>query len=100
MLKSLLKKSGRFLDEPHEKLITISVLVLFFSAVYHNMHLQNPVAHFQSDRYETLGYNHFLWYSLMINFTMPLGDIYPLSDAAKVVTGIQGALFWIVVLSF
>lgn len=99
MLKPLLKKSGRFLDEPHEKLMAISVLIVLFSAVYYQMHLRSR-EHFRTDRYETLGYNHFLWYSLMINFTMPLGDIYPHTDAAKVVTGVQGALFWIVMLSF
>jgi len=99
MFKPLLNKSGKFLDEPHEKLTAISVLIVFFSIVYHQMYLRNK-AHFDSSKYEKLHYNHFLWYSLMINFTMPLGDIYPLSDASKVVTGIQGALFWIVMLSF
>ena len=79
--------------------MTMMLLIVVFSAVYYQMYIQNA-RHFESSKYPSLTYYHFLWYSLMINFTMPLGDIYPLSDAAKAVTAMHGIIFWSTMLVF
>lgn len=75
------------------------LLILVFSTVYHQMYLHHT-KHFESSKHPSLTYAHFVWYALMINFTMPMGDIYPFTDTAKAVTAVQGMLFWYIIAAF
>lgn len=72
---------------------------MVFSVIYYSLYVYDK-KHFQSDKYDPLTYGHFLWYSLMINFTMPLSDIYPYTHTAKAITGVQGFMFWFTMLGF
>lgn len=72
-------------------------MILLFSVIYYQMYLHEKT-HFRSE-YTELTYGHFLWYSVMINFTMPMSDILPYTNITKVITGLQGFLFWFVMLS-
>ena len=84
-------------DEPHEKLINILLSVIIFSFLSYALYLRNP-KHFKHE-IKDIRYEHFLWYSLTLNFTIPFGDIYPESGEAKLLSSIQAILFWFIMLS-
>lgn len=85
------------IDEPHEKLYTVSLLIIVFSFVHYSIYLRGSENYVSSTKKE-LTYADFLWYSLMVMLTMPMGDIHPASGIARAATGIQGAVFLTVIL--
>lgn len=84
-------------DEPHEKLVNILVSVIVFSFIYYALYKQNP-KHFKHE-VQDIRYEHFLWYSLTLNFTIPFGDIYPESGEAKLLSSMQAIFFWFIMLA-
>ena len=95
----MIKSVGIYLNKPHEKMFAVAVLVIVFSAMYHTLYTLDK-NHFHSEKYDELTYGHFLWYSLMITFTMPFGEIYPYTHTSKALTGMQGVMFWFTMLGF
>lgn len=98
-LKRTMHQQSKVFDEPHEKLMAILILIITYSFIYYSIYLRDPTVHFESSKYETMSYGHFLWYSCMLNFTMPIGDIYPQSPLCKAITVSQAGMFWLVMLS-
>jgi hypothetical protein len=103
-LKNTMDQQRQVFDEPHEKLIAILILIVAYSFIYYSLYLRDPIHfNFDSSKYKNtslnINYGHFLWYSCMLNFTMPLGDIYPQSPVSKAITVSQAGMFWLVMLS-
>jgi len=99
MIASLFKKRNKLVDEPHEKVYALAISIVFFSLLYYYIHLNNPEHFGFNDSFpKEITYKHFLWYSTMINFTMPLGDVRPQSDLSRLLTVTQGVVFWTIML--
>jgi hypothetical protein len=96
-IPKLIKDFSKRFDEPHEKLVNILVSVIIFSFIYYALYIQNA-RHFKHD-IKNVRYEHFLWYSLTLNFTIPFGDIYPESGEAKLLTSMQAIFFWFIMLA-
>ena len=96
-IPTLIKGFTSRFDEPHEKLIHILVSVILFSFIYYALYKQNA-RHFKHE-IKDIRYEHFLWYSLTLNFTIPFGDVYPESGEAKLVSSMQAIFFWFIMLS-
>jgi len=96
-IPKLVKEFSERFDEPHEKLIHILLSVIIFSFVYYALYLRNP-KHFTHE-IKDIKYEHFLWYSLTLNFTIPFGDIYPDTGEAKLLTSMHAIFFWFIMLS-
>ena len=87
------------IDEPHEKLYAFVLLIILFSFVHYQIYVKYPAdTHYKSSHQKPLTYIDFLWYSAMVTFTMPMGDIHPQSGLARTATGVQGAIFLTVLL--
>ena len=96
-LPKFIKDFSKKFDEPHEKLVNILLSVIVFSFLYYALYLRNH-KHF-THKGKKLKYEHFLWYSLTLNFTIPFGDIYPESGEAKLLSSVQAIIFWFIMLS-
>lgn len=90
-----------FYNEPHEKFLYNILLIFLFSIVYTTLH------HFDKNTFKVMiqeqnsatksyTYFDFLWFSLMSQFTMVQGNLYPLSTLSKCVIALQSGLFWFV----
>lgn len=113
-MKRAMGHGSQVFDEPHEKVIAILIVILVYSFLYYGLYargVSQASTHFEDTKtenasqqkehsYRRLSYGHFLWYSAMITFTMPLGDLYPQSPQAKVLTVSQAAISWLILLSY
>ena len=105
---SMSQSVSRAFDEPHEKLIAIVITILVYSVIYYMAYNNNKAfdkhgVHFEytrNDMKTPLTFGHFLWFSCMINFGMPLGDIFPTTYFAKALCVSQASIVWIIMLSY
>tara|TARA_B100001094_G_scaffold72638_1_gene68922 strand:- start:339 stop:653 length:315 start_codon:yes stop_codon:yes gene_type:complete len=100
--KEIIKGSKKFLDEPHEKIISNIFNIILFSFIYYYLYKKDKNSFKVSedllkDKTE-LSYYDILYYSLLLNFTISFGDMVPLSSDVKVVSSIQTFLFWYIAL--
>lgn len=109
--RSMNQSVGRMFNEPHEKFMAIVLIVLVYSVIYYMVYKSSTTAthilnkeneHFENTKNKetSLSFGHFVWYSCMVNFTMPFGDIFPKSSFAKALCVSQASLVWIVMLSY
>jgi hypothetical protein len=98
MIKHLLATLSKGVDDPHEKIIYVLLIIAVFSFMHYGLFLQNRV-HYRHENIKQPTYEHFLWYSLTLTLTIPLGDVYPESPESKILSSIQAMLFWMVMLA-
>jgi len=98
MIKSLIDTFRKRIDEPHEKIIYVLLIMAVFSFMHYGLFLKNR-AHYRHEKIKQPTYEHFLWYSLTLTFTIPFGDVYPESSEAKLLSGVQAIMFWMVILA-
>ena len=98
MIKYLIDTFSNRVDEPHEKIIYVLLIMAVFSFMHYGLFLQNR-AHYRHENIKQPTYEHFLWYSLTLTFTIPFGDVYPESSEAKMLSGVQAIMFWMVMLA-
>ena len=86
-------------DTPLEKFKTVILLTLCFSIIYYILFtIDNE--HFEiSDKASGNGYFTFLWLSTTVNFTVPIGDVYPLTVASKIMFMLHILMFWFIMLA-
>ena len=87
-----------FYNEPHEKFLYNIVLILIFSIVYTALYHydENTFKVVIKEKETPYTYMDFLWFSIMSQFTMVQGNLYPLSVTSKCVIALQSALFWFI----
>ena len=97
------KKFGnvvKHFDTPLEKFKTVVALTLIFSLIYFVLFtLDNNHFEIAGDKVSGNGYFTFLWLSSTVNFTVPLGDVYPLTVTAKILFMLHISMFWFVMLA-
>jgi hypothetical protein len=98
MIKYLIDTFSNRVDEPHEKIIYVLLIMAVFSFMHYGLFLQNR-AHYRHENIKQPTYEHFLWYSLTLTFTIPFGDVYPESSEAKLLSAVQAIMFWMVMLA-
>lgn len=87
-----------FYNEPHEKFLYNIVLIFIFSIVYTLLYHydENTFKVVIKEKETPYTYMDFLWFSIMSQFTMVQGNLYPLSVTSKCVIALQSALFWFI----
>ena len=99
-LNKTFEKVVKHFDTPLEKFKTVVALTLLFSLVYYVLFtIDNNHFDIAEDKVSGNGYFTFLWLSSTVNFTVPMGDVYPLTVAAKVLFMIHISMFWFVMLA-
>jgi|TARA_B110000879_G_C11047277_1_gene461292 hypothetical protein len=95
-----MKKFSSFMDEPHEKLYINIVSILLFSVIYYKIYLSDResfVINKDTLKNKTNGeltYTDFLYFAVLLNFTVAFGDIIPSSNTVKLLANIQVVSFW------
>lgn len=89
-----------FYNEPHEKFLYNIFLIFVFSIIYTTLHYFDEttfkVLIQEKNVNKSYTYFDFLWFSLMSQFTMVQGNLYPLSTLSKCVIALQSGLFWFI----
>ena len=97
---SFMKKFSSFMDEPHEKLYINIVSILLFSVIYYKIYLSDRESFvinkdtLKNKTYGELTYTDFLYFAVLLNFTVAFGDIIPSSNTVKLLANIQVVSFW------
>lgn len=97
--KQLFKTVSSRFDSPHEKFQLITVMLIVFSIMYYVLYLVDNKHYTFSENIQERGYFTFLWYAATTNFTVPLGDVYPVSILAKWLMILHIGLFWLIMLA-
>lgn len=97
-IHQLFETFSKKIDEPHEKIVYVLLIMAVFSFLHYGLFLQNG-AHYRHTDIKKPTYEHFLWYSLTLTFTIPFGDVYPESTESKLLSAIQATMFWMVMLA-
>lgn len=98
MIQQFIDTYSKGFDEPHEKIVYVLLIIVVFSFMHYGLFLQNQT-HYRNDNIKQPSYQHFLWYSLTLTFTIPFGDVYPESSESKILSAIQAILFWMIMLA-
>ena len=97
---SFMKRVSGFMDEPHEKIYINIASILLFSVIYYNIYLsdkENFVINkdtLKNKKNGELTYSDFLYFAVLLNFTVAFGDIIPSSNTVKLLANIQVVSFW------
>ena len=98
-MKGFFNSLTSFYNDPHEKFFYNIILILIFAFIYTLMY-KSQTKHFtimvNENKKKELNGLYFLWFSLMSQFTMGFGDLYPSSSTAKTVIALQSSLFWFI----
>ena len=98
-LNKTFEKVVKHFDTPLEKFKTVIVITLVFSLIYFILYTIDNT-HFEiSENVSGDGYFTFLWLSSTVNFTVPMGDVYPLTTSAKILFMLHISMFWFVMLA-
>ena len=95
-----MKRVSGFMDEPHEKIYINIASILLFSVIYYNIYLsdkENFVINkdtLKNKKNGELTYSDFLYFAVLLNFTVAFGDIIPSSNTVKLLANIQVVSFW------
>ena len=101
---SINKLFRKYIDEPHEKIMINIVNIVLFSFIYYGIYLKNKNSFMINESMlinreeQKLNYFDFLYYSILLNFTISFGDMVPLSTEVKVISSIQTFIFWYIAL--
>lgn len=101
-MKITFNKLTNFYDEPHEKFIYNIIIILVFSILYtflYNYDKNNFKILIKEDNYsekDEYSFSYFIWFSLMSQFTMGQGNMYPSSSISKFLIALQSSLFWFI----
>jgi hypothetical protein len=99
-LNNTFEKVVKHFDTPLEKFKTVVALTLIFSLIYFVLFtIDNNHFEITEDKVSGNGYFTFLWLSSTVNFTVPMGDVYPLTVTAKILFIIHISMFWFVMLA-
>ena len=80
------------------------VNIVLFSFIYYGVYLKNKDSFMINElmlisrEEQELNYYDFLYYSILLNFTISFGDMVPLSTEVKVISSIQTFIFWYIAL--
>lgn len=101
---SFIKKTATFIDEPYEKIYINIASIVLFSIIYYNIYLSDRDSFvvnseiLKNKENGELNYTDFLYFTLLLNFTVAFGDVIPSSNTVKLLTGIQVISFWYITL--
>ena len=98
-LKRQFKSLADHMDSPFEKFRLVSILLVVFSVVYYVLYMIDKRNYVVDKKIQNVNYFTFLWYSTTTNFTVPLGDIYPVSVLAKILMILHIWMFWFIMLA-
>lgn len=99
-MKNIFDRLVKFYNEPHEKFMYNVFLIFLFSIVYTTLYSYDKntfkVIIQEKNPNRSYTYYDFLWFSIMSQFTMVQGNLYPLSTLSKCVISLQSGLFWFI----
>jgi hypothetical protein len=103
-MSKLSKKISSFIDEPHEKIYINIANIFIFSIIYYNIYKTDKESFIvnkdilKNKKNGELEYTDFLYFTLLLNFTVAFGDIIPRSNSIKILVNIQVFTFWYITL--
>jgi hypothetical protein len=94
-------KLTNFFNEPHEKFLLNMISILLFGIAYtilYNYDKNNFKILIKENNSEKNEYSffYFIWFSLMSQFTVGQGNMYPSSPISKSLIAMQSSLFWFI----
>lgn len=95
-MRSVFDRLTRFYNDPHEKFLYNIILIVVFGNIYNYLNLDHFTVMVEENKNKELSAAYFMWFSLMSQFTMGFGDLYPSSNTAKVCVALQSSLFWFI----
>jgi hypothetical protein len=90
----LINKSSTFMDEPYEKIYINIASIIVFSIIYYSLYKTNKDSFvinkdiLKNKTNGVLNYMDFLYFTVLLNFTVAFGDIIPSSNTVKLLTNI------------
>ncbi|MBG00937.1 MAG: hypothetical protein CL470_01555 [Acidimicrobiaceae bacterium] len=103
MIEEVSKGIRKFLDEPHEKIYLNMILIVIFSVIYYQLYLNDQTSFMVNEQLlkekdGKLDYVDFLYFSLLLQFTLSFGDMVPFTKEIKAVSSVQSLIFWAIAL--
>ena len=103
MIEGVSKGIRKFLDEPHEKIYLNMILIVIFSVIYYQIYLNDQTSFMVNEQLlkekdGKLDYVDFLYFSLLLQFTLSFGDMVPFTKEIKAVSSVQSLIFWAIAL--
>ena len=92
-LRKLISGITRFVDEPHEKLIFVTLFILGFGILHYMVSMIDEKSYNRK-----LSLTDAIYFSSTSLFTLGFGDIYPVRDVSRFFVIFQAYLFWLVVI--
>ena len=91
MIKKFINSFKSYIDEPHEKIIFITIFLILFGFIHY------AISEFQPNSYNTkLTLLDAIYFSSTSIFTLGFGEYYPTSSLSRLITIIQAYVFVII----
>jgi hypothetical protein len=92
-LRKIINGITRFIDEPHEKLIFVTLFILGFGGIHYIISIIDEKSYNKK-----ISITDAIYFSSTSLFTLGFGDIYPVRNIARFFVILQAYLFWLVVI--